>query len=231
MQKLNYWAEFWKDYAKGAIEKDEQIQVLRTLNKEPISKELWEFTLNYIKKQIEPNYNDMMLELCCGNGLISKYFSPIVKNITSVDISKDLINSIDYLKYPNINLVVSDIRKLHYDQSSFDKVIIYAGIQYLTLAETTELFEQVYRWLKPGGIFFLGDIPDYNKLWFFYNNPERQAVYFKNLKDGKDVVGTWFEPYFFEKLSSFVGFSDSMLIPQHPDLIYAKFRYDYKLIK
>lgn len=231
MPKINYWTDFWKNYAKDSTGKDDQTQVLRTFNKKPIDKKLWEFTLNDIVKQLEPSSDDVMLELCCGNGLISQYLSPMVKKITSVDVSKDLINSIDSVKYPNIERVVSDIRQLHYNPLSFDKVIIYAGIQYLTLAETTEIFEQVYRWLKPRGIFFLGDIPDYNKRWFFYNNPERQAVYFQNLKDGKDVVGTWFDPEFFEKLSSFVGFSDSMLIPQPPNLIYAKFRYDYKLVK
>ncbi len=231
MQQSDYWAEFWKSYGKEASTKDEQTQVLRTFNKEPISKTLWKFTLQGIERQIAPRSDDTMLELCCGNGLISRYFSPKVHTVTSVDISDDLLRSIDCLEYPNIKLVSSDIRELNYEDCSFSKVIIYAGIQYLTLAETTKLFERVYRWLKPGGIFFIGDIPNNDKRWIFYNTPERQVVYFQNLKEGKDVVGTWFSPDFFEKLSEFVGFSSSDIIPQHTDLIYSSFRYDYKIKK
>lgn len=231
IQEKNYWVDFWKNYGKVATDRDEQTQVLRTFNKQPISKELWEFTLKGIKKQIEPCSEDLLLDLCCGNGLISRYFSSMVKKIIAVDISKDLLRSVNRNKYPNIELVAADIRKLNYGECIFNKIIIYAGIQYLTLAETTDLFEKVYCWLKPGGIFFLGDIPNYNKRWIFYDNLERQRIYFQNLKNGKDIVGTWFDPEFFQKLGAFVNFSDSIFLAQHPDLIYSSYRYDYKLIK
>ena len=231
VKDVNYWAEFWKSYGKEATGKDEQTQVFRTFNKEPISKELWAFTLKCIEKQIEPSPDDVLLELCCGNGLISRHFSPMFKKVISVDVSEELIRSIDREQYSNILTVLSDIRELNFDDSSFNKIIIYAGIQYLTHAETTILFEQAFRWLKPGGIFFLGDVPDSNKRWVFYNNRERQSIYFQNLKEGKAIVGTWFESKFFEKLGVFVGFNNSVLIPQHPDLIYSKFRYDYKFVK
>ncbi len=230
-QEQNYWTDFWDNYGKETVGKDEQTQVLRTSNKQPISKELWEFTLKGIEKQIEPSSDDVLLELCCGNGLLSRYFAPMVNNVTSVDVSEDLIQNIDRKQYPNLVALVSDIRELDFDDLSFNKVIIYAGIQYLTYAETTILFEQVYRWLIPGGIFFLGDVPDYFKRWVFFNSTERQAIYFQNLKDGKAIVGTWFEPEFFEKLGTYAGYSNSVLIPQHPDLIYSKFRYDYKFVK
>ena len=230
-QDPNYWTDFWGNYGKATAGKDEQTQVLRTLNKQPISKQLWEFTLKGIGEHIAPHSDDMLLELCCGNGLLSRYFAPMVKNVTSVDVSEHLVRIIDRKQYPNITPLVSDIRELDFDDLSFNKVIIYAGIQYLTYAETTVLFEQVYRWLKPRGIFFLGDVPDYFKRWVFFNNPERQAIYFQNLKDGEAIVGTWFEPEFFEKLGTFAGYNNSVLLPQHPDLIYSKFRYDFKLVK
>ena len=230
-QKSDYWPEFWQNYGKEAADKDEQTQVLRTLNRQPISRQLWEFTLKCIEEQIRPTPHDVLLELCCGNGLLSRHFAPMVRNVVSVDVSEDLIKFIDPEHCPNIKPLVSDIRELDFDDLVFDKVVIYAGIQYLTHAETTVLFERVYRWLKPGGIFFLGDVPDCRKRWVFFDSPERQATYFENLKDGKAIVGTWFDPEFFEKLSTYAGFGSAELIPQHSDLIYSKFRYDYRLVK
>jgi len=230
-QKSNYWPEFWQRYGKDAADKDEQTQVLRTLNQQPIGQQLWEFTLNWIDEQITPRPQDVLLELCCGNGLLSRHFAPMVKSVVCVDVSEDLVKQINLAHYPNIKPLVDDIRELDFDELMFDKVVIYAGIQYLTLAETTVLFERAYRWLKRGGVFFLGDVPDYRKRWVFFDSPERQATYFENLKSGKAIVGTWFDPEFFEKLSAFVGYSGTELIPQHPDLIYSKFRYDYRLVK
>jgi len=231
MSDTKYWAEFWKEYGRGADNQDEQTQVLRTLNKQPISQELWEFTLESIEREIEPDVDDALLELCSGNGLISRHFSSKMKNIVAVDISPDLVKSIDADKYRNIEAVVSDIRDLDYESARFDKIIIYAGIQYLSLKESLLLFEKVYAWLKPGGIFFIGDIPDQEKRWVFYNTPQRQADYFNNLRADRDVVGTWFEADFFDRLCTYVGFSQGILLPQADELIYSKFRYDYKAIK
>jgi cyclopropane fatty-acyl-phospholipid synthase-like methyltransferase len=231
MDKSKNWIEFWKKYGQDSKGNSEQEQVLRTINKSPISNELWEFTLGKLAEQIEPNIDDSLLELCCGNGLISRYFSSTCKKITSVDISENLITMIDSKKYPNINTQISDIRDIVFPDHHFTKIIIYAGIQYLTLAEATNLVEKVFQWLKPGGYFYLGDIPNYKKLWEFYNSSERKAIYFQNIKEKKSIVGTWFEPNFFKYLSEFVGFKKSFYLPQHPDLIYSNYRYDYKLIK
>lgn len=226
-----YWIDFWNSYSKNHKNDDEHSQVLRTLNKKPISNGLWEFTLSNIEDIINPNINDKLLELCCGNGLISRYLSPKVESIISIDISKDLINNINIEKYTNIKAISSDIRYLKYKNESFDKIIIYAGIQYLTHVETIKLLEQMYLWLKPGGIVFLGDIPDKSKFWNFYNSKDRESVYFENAKKGIDVIGTWFEKDFFIKLSDFVGFSSAEIIIQDDRLIYSNFRYDLKLTK
>lgn len=227
----DYWVDFWNKYTKNYNEQDEQSQVLRTLNKKPISDDIWEFTLTTIDNAIEPDKDDSVLELCCGNGLISRHLSSKVKKIISIDVSKELINTISQNEYPNIEAITSDIRSLSYENNFFDKVVIYAGIQYLTYSETIKLLEQIYAWLKPNGICFIGDIPDKNKLWNFYNTLEREAVYFNNTKKEIDVVGTWFEKDFFEKLGRFIGYSDTQEIVQDEKLIYSSFRYDFKLTK
>ena len=231
INKKDYWIDFWNQYTKDAKDQDQHSQVLRTLNKKPINNDIWEFTLAAIEREIEPNVEDNLLELCCGNGLISRNLSSKVKNITSVDVSIDLISTIDINKYPNIKAINSDIRYLSYPDDIFDKIVIYAGIQYLTYSETIKIFEKTYAWLKPNGILFIGDIPDSSKLWDFYNTPEREATFFKNTKEEIDIVGTWFEKNFFSKLANLIGFSSSKVIEQDKKMIYSNFRFDFKLIK
>jgi SAM-dependent methyltransferase len=230
--KNDYWVKFWQDYGKDAAQsKDEQTQVLRTYNKQPITPELWEFTYDFIEESLRLEAQDDVLDLCAGNGLISKRFAEKCKSVVSVDISPDLIHKIDTDAYPNIRPVNADIRDAQFEDGQFSKVIIYAGLQYLNHKETIELFQKVYRWLRPGGLFFLGDLPDAGKKWVFFNTPERQAVHFQNILEDKAIVGTWFEPDFLEKLAGFAGFSRTKILPQHEDMIYAKFRYDMLIEK
>ena len=229
--KNTYWVDFWNAYSKNCTGQDEHSQVLRTLNKIPISKEKWAFTLLNIENIVTPKETDALLEMCCGNGLISQHLSTKVNTIVAVDISPNLIDLIDTSVYKNITPISADIRDLEFGKNSFDKIIIYAGIQYFSLSETVKLFEKIYSWLKPGGVVLFGDIPDKLKLWDFYNTKERETLYFQNTKEGIDVIGTWFDKGFFKRLSDFVGFCNAEFIVQDKRLIYSNFRYDLKLTK
>lgn len=224
--RKEYWTNFWKEYGKTASDKDEQTQVLRTYNKKPIDPELWAFTLDFIEDKLKIKSEDKLLDLCCGNGLISVHFAQSCRHVSAVDISDDLVKKIDLTKYPNIKPIIKDIRLVDFEDEAFSKVLIYAGIQYLSYGETVDLFEKVYRWLKPGGLFFLGDIPDRAKLWMFFDNEEREAIHFTCEKEGKAIVGTWFEQDWLLKLARFARFSKATIVSQPEQMIYAKFRYD-----
>lgn len=225
MNSSNYWVDFWKEYSADASNLDEQSQVLRTFNKKPISEELWSFTLNKIDENFNVKNGDTVLDLCSGNGLLSKHFVSKGAEVTAVDVSKDLLNNIK--DYNKIRTIESDIRLLDFNKNSFDKIILYAGIQYFDNKETITLLKKMYDWLKPNGVLFIGDIPDYNKLWNFYNTEERQKVYFDNILSETAIVGNWFEPIWFNKLTGYFGFSKGEYIPQNDKLIYSSFRFDF----
>jgi ubiquinone/menaquinone biosynthesis C-methylase UbiE len=231
MKNDDYWINFWKEQTKEVENINKHEQVLRTSNGEPISEKLWKLTLSELSSAINTKPSDDILDLCSGNGLISKYISEQVNSVIAVDVSENLLKSIDTRKYLNIKTIISDIRILEFENNKFNTIFIYAGIQYLTECETLKLFEKIYKWLKPGGILFLGDIPDRNKLWNFYNTEERKSFYFSDLKVNKNYIGTWFNRDFFENLSSYIGFKKAYLIEQHADLLNSASRYDYKFIK
>lgn len=227
----NYWIDFWNEYSNDTSSKDEQTQVLRTFNKKPIDKETWNFTLRTIEIPLNLKTSDNVLELCCGNGLISQYISSKVSSVTSVDSSSILIEELDSKNIHNIKAVSHDIRTVEFNNNQFDKIIIYAGIQYLDYSETIILFKNIFKWLKSNGILFVGDIPDKNRIWNFYNSEERESVFFENCKNNTDVVGTWFDKSFFEKLSNYTQFDHCSIIEQDQKLIYSNFRYDFIVYK
>lgn len=225
----DYWIHFWNEYAASSVNKDEQSQVLRTLNKKPISKKLWEYTLTKIDETFKVIEGDYVLDLCSGNGLISKHFVDKGALVVAVDVSKNLLNNLKDIK--EIETINLDIRKLKFDKSTFDKIIIYAGIQYLNDRETVHLMHNIYAWLKPNGIVFIGDVPDLSKRWNFYDTKERQKVFYDNLLTGKNIIGNWFEREWFENLTSYIGFKEGFFLVQNKKLLNANHRFDYFYIK
>lgn len=223
-----YWLEYWKKHGRASIQKDEQTQVLRTFNKQPITPERWQLTLDYLDTQFPVGATDDVLDLCAGNGLFTSHLAPRCRSVTAVDISEDLLAVLDQKKRPNVKTLQSDIRKLSFEESSFSRILLYAGIQYLSEGETVVLFRQISNWLKPGGLLFVGDIPDLGKLWSFYNTPERQALYFDNKVSGRDVVGTWFDASWLLRLAESTGFQEANIIEQPSEQIYAHFRFDLR---
>ena len=229
MGKDNYWIDFWTDYTANLKETDEQSQVLRTQNKKPISEELWKYTLQKIDSVFEVEKGDEILDLCSGNGLIAKHFLSKGAKVVAVDISNELLKNISNVE--GIEPINSDIRLLDFKTNSFNKIIFYAGIQYLNNREAILMLQNIHKWLKPGGIALIGDIPDTKKRWNFFNTIERQKVFFDNTLNDKAIVGTWFESEWFDHLTSYIGFCNGEHLVQDEKLIYSSFRFDYRYSK
>jgi len=229
--KDDYWKAFWAEHARTTAYQDIQSQVLRTLNKAPISKAQFQKILKEIEGKMEICTNDEVLDLCCGNGVITKYLASKCKRVVGVDFVPELVAQIDLKKHPNICCIVEDARKVDFNKQSFDKIIIYAGLQYLSYKETIYLFDSVVRWLKSGGLFYIGDIPDRERRWNFFNTDERERAYFDSIKNEKPVVGTWFESEWLIKLGRYTSFKDVEILQQSKGLPYAHYRFGMVLKK
>ena len=90
---MDYWYKFWQKYRLVEInnENDLLYQVGRTINKKPISKEESDLYVQDIKNKLKLNGNDVLLDLACGNGIITYELSNYVKKVIGVDFSNPLI--------------------------------------------------------------------------------------------------------------------------------------------
>jgi len=227
----SYWKKFWNEHAKSSISKQQQHQVLRTLGKKPVTDEQFLMMLKHIEKKMNMTHDDVILDLCCGNGLFTVFFASKCKKVVGVDFARELIAQIDPKKYKNILVKVEDVRKVNFKEKTFDKVFVYAGLQYLTYKETVYLFEAAIRWLRSKGLFFIGDIPDKAKMWDFFNTEEREYIYFDSLKNEKPIIGTWFDKSWLLRLGKYVGFKEIKILKQPQGFPYSHYRFDMILKK
>lgn len=226
LDKDDYWARFWSEYQTDVAAMDEQSQVLRTRNKMPIDEARWQLTLESVAAQLDFSPDDTLLDLCCGNGLFTMAFNGLVARVEALDICEPLIERLKAKSLQNVCAQAMDIREADFLPQSFSKVLWYAGIQYLDEADIVRMMRKICGWMKPGGILFIGDVPDRAKLWNYFNDTQRKTAYFDALAARQPIIGTWLEADWLAQLCLAAGFTQAQAVPQDAQLIYADFRYD-----
>lgn len=221
----DYWKKFWEEHARLSPLLHPQQQVLRTVDKEPISTEQFQAILDDIDGKLDLLEGDVVLDLCCGNGVITRYFAPKCKRMIGVDFAPGLVKFVRR-KRQNIDTIVADVRDVKFNDDSFDRVLIYAGLQYLSPGETIHLFESTVRWLREGGLFLVGDIPDRAKLWQFFDTTDGMRAHFEATKKDKPLIGTWFESEWLARLGEWVGFNKMEIFQQPDNLPFSHYRFD-----
>lgn len=225
-QNEDYWSKFWSEYDFDSNNTDEQSQVFRTRDRVPIEKHAWEHTVKLVANHMQFKPDDTLLDICCGNGLFTQAFSALVESISAVDISHRLIDSLKSKNIVNVDAFSDDVRNISFPESSFSKVLWYAGIQYLPESDIVNFLKELRVWMKPNGIVLIGDIPDRQKVWDYFNTPDRKAAYFDGVGSQKPIIGTWLDPVWIESLCLHAGFKKVDVIQQDSKLIYSDFRYD-----
>jgi ubiquinone/menaquinone biosynthesis C-methylase UbiE len=206
------------------------------------------------KIHFEPD--DVVLDLCCGNAALAKIISKTCKEIHGVDFSEKLIEAAKTSLAPRrgeltgtssppsglpevgsearegvLHLHLSDainIDKL-FKKDFFDKAYCYFSFQYFDKNKRELLLAKLSRITKRGGCIFLGDIPDKNRMWNFYESPKKYyREKFSRLlqfKEGECDLGWWIDP------AEIVGWCDkhklkASIIPQDKNLPHAHYRFD-----
>eukprot|EP00057_Strongylocentrotus_purpuratus_P014061 XP_011668535.1 PREDICTED: uncharacterized protein LOC105440269 [Strongylocentrotus purpuratus] len=107
---------------------------------------------------IELEKDDVVLEVGCGSGRLCKILSPRVNSVTGLDISVGLIE-LAKRENPasNVQFFEEDAQTfgphLHDWREKFDKILSFTVLQWCSDKES--ILKNVYRCLKPGGIFLL----------------------------------------------------------------------------
>lgn len=197
-----------------------------------------EFIAKTIIDILKINKKDRVLDLCCGNGLITSVVAKSCQEIHGVDFSKNLIevaernnksqNASYYLKS------AIDIGEL-FPENTFDKAYCYAAFQYFNYKNGEQLMESIARVTKQNGLILIGDIPNKEKKRAYYNiNTLRKYLGFVKQKvirkiyrkEGEDSMGWWWSSEQINELCKKLNLKCE-IIEQDKELPHAHYRFDF----
>lgn len=184
---------------------------------------------------------DIVGDVCCGNGLITKIIAENCKEVHGMDFSKILINTAkEKESATNIYYHVGNalnIDKL-FPEDFFDKVYCYFSLQHINPRDAKGLIEKLSKVTKPEGAILIGDIPDKRRKWTgWYNTWRKRVGYLKeNMcrrisgKEGEDSFGWWYHPNKIRKICSELNIRCEIL-EQDKKLPHAHYRFDILIKK
>jgi len=169
---------------------------LTQVGKTYLGKTITEGEYKNIIKTIIDNLNinskDNILDLGCGNGLMTNDIAKNAKHVTGFDLNEDLLAvALENHLSTNIDYILSDIVDIDFRQFRAVKFYMCEVIQSLEHKTFRALLQKMSS-QKESFIFFVAGIPDQEKIFKFYHTPKRKDFLFKELIENKKVhLGYW----------------------------------------
>jgi hypothetical protein len=228
------WKEFFQGYRILEIKSDADLlfQVGKTVGGKPMSSKQFNALIDSTRRHLELTKRDRLIDLCCGNGVVTYELSTSVQKTTGIDFSRPYIeNALRYKKLPNISYLINDVTELttiakEQRFSEYNKVLIYDALAYLTPVDLDRILAYCES-VKSIERILIGDVLDLNRKWNFFNTRKRKLIYFYKCKIlGKDFgLGRWWTKNEIMFLAKGHGFMCSFL-EQDSVLHTAHYRFD-----
>jgi SAM-dependent methyltransferase len=201
MSKID-WEAFWAQYRniESKEEKDLYYQVGKTINEQPIVAEAFNQMIENIVQTLSLNENDVLLELCCGNGLLTKPLSDFIKYVYAFDFSEHLVETaIKFKQKENIFYTKGDAKSDFFNLFEFqelpNKFLMNDSLAYFSPNDLRKIIENISN-RNTFFSFYITCIPNDALKWNFYNTPERKQKYLTGLENGDEInngLGRWWK--------------------------------------
>ena len=226
----NYWKIHYDSISKK-IDSSLLKQVGKTVNGQEISESQVVAIIESVLGSLRLNASDSLIDLCCGNGLLTRHLAPLVKEIVGIDFTANLINaakkynSFDNIEYVNLDVLCLD--DIYF--KGLKKIIMYEALQHFSTEQLAVLLKKLST-LEVGSLVYLGSIPNKDKLRVYYDTDEKFEFYMKCESEGRPHIGHWWVIGEIEQLATKHGFNFRLLL-QDTNIYTAHYRFDVLLEK
>ncbi|OOG48537.1 class I SAM-dependent methyltransferase [Rhodanobacter sp. C01] len=221
----NYWKDLYDTNADKFTDSPLK-QVGRTINGAEEGASQIELTIETVRQVLRLDETDRVVDLCCGNGLITEVIASGVASVIGVDFSEKLI------EHARRRGVASNVQYLTRDVSALEpsffaeanKVCMLVSVQHLNSSEVSRLLRTLAESPSIEAV-FIASVPDADRLSAFYDDERKMAYYLEREAEGRPHMGTWWSQQQIQALVEEVGLRVRFLA-QHTGLTSAYYRYD-----
>lgn len=224
------WKTFWNT-SPQVSDPDLCRQVGRTYRRVPYSDRQLDAVTTRVLALLEPRPGARLLDLACGNGLITSRLRPRFESVVATDFSRPLIDTArGRFAASNISFDVGDAIDLDGVNGQFDCVHLGAALQHLDQRQAGRMLRRLHDVVRPDGRVVLSDVADGDRVWSFYRGIGGRIRYAAGILTSRPVIGTWWTPAALEHVAAEAGWTCSIQY-QDQDLPNHFFRYDAVLTR
>lgn len=205
MSTNHRWLKFWGTYRSIEAKCDDDLffQVGKTVDKKRISSEAFSLAVERIREKLYLQIDDVLLDLCCGNGLLTYELHTFVKQINGLDFTCHLIDAAKELKSaPNISYFRANTldpfhKFIQLSNGRPNKFLMNDALAYFQENDLITLIKNINTISGGDFIFFATGVPNILLKNKFYNTPQRRAEYQSMLDSGDENnkgLGKWWNP-------------------------------------
>jgi ubiquinone/menaquinone biosynthesis C-methylase UbiE len=107
--------------------------------------------------------NAALLDIGCGTGFIANIAKHVFEKVVGVDVTPAMLSLVE--PAPNVMLVLGDTREMSFLDESFSVCVAYGVLHHSE--DLRPVIREVFRILKPGGMFYSDEDPNYDYFQFF----------------------------------------------------------------
>lgn len=193
------WYRFWNRFPGQVGEQDYLAQVGHTLGGRPYNESMFGQLISGIVRALEPGSHDHLLDLCCGNGVITSRLASHCASVVGIDFSRPLLDVANRAHRPdNVTYVQMDVKDLASLRERrfppFSRVLMYGALQHLDRKSLSPLLRDIVALSTPEARILIGGIPDLRRRSGFLDSVPTRLRYYFRLLAGRDRIGTWWCP-------------------------------------
>lgn len=229
------WKKFWQNYRLIDIrtENDLLFQVGKTVHGSVIPESQFEKDIEEIKENLNLNSSDVLLDLCCGNGVVSSRLSTDVKSVFGIDFSEAFIenakkySSTENITYLSIDVLDTNKLKEFLNINKINKVLMNDCLTYFNPKTLNEIIKTLAEFDIE---ILMTSILDKERRNNFYNTFMRKwnytiDVFFQNKKSG---IGYWWKSSQIAEIGEKYGFK-CRKFHHHSENHTAHYRFNMKM--
>jgi len=188
------WREYWDEFPRRFAEADFCRQVGRTANRGiPTSPLELDAVLDEVVSSLELSSQDRLLDLCCGNGLLTARFAAHCEMVVGLDFSHPMIRiAREHHAGRNVQYVEGSVLDLTAClDGPFDKICMVESLAYFGPDDLVRILTAIASLGAPNARILFSGVLDDEAKWRFFDTPERRAAYRQQQAEGKEIMGRW----------------------------------------